>query len=157
MWSEWGYSESPLVDGDRVICTPGGPKGTLAALDRKTGEVLWRSKEWTDKAAYSSVVETEVGGVRLYVQMTGESVAGVAADDGRLLWRCSRSGPTAPVPTPIAAEECVYVDLRLQRRLSAAAADRPRQGRGLHGTAQEQEHGQPPRRRPADRRPRLRL
>jgi len=109
MWSEWGYSESPLVDGDRLICTPGGPKGTLAALDRNTGAVLWRSKEWTDKAAYSSVIATEVGGVRLYVQMTGESVAGVAADDGRLLWRCKRSGPTAPVPTPIAADECVYV------------------------------------------------
>ncbi len=109
MWSEWGYSESPLVDGDRVICTPGGSKGTLAALDRNTGAVLWRSKEWTDKAAYSSVVATEIGGVRLYVQMTGESVAGVAAEDGRLLWRCRRSGPTAPVPTPIVAEECVYV------------------------------------------------
>ena len=64
MWSEWGYSESPLVDGDLVVCTPGGKNGTLAALDKKTGAVRWRSKDWTDKAAYSSVVAAEVGGVR---------------------------------------------------------------------------------------------
>jgi PQQ-like domain len=109
MWSEWGYSESLLVDGDQVICTPGGKQGTLAALDRKSGEIRWRSKEWTDKAAYSSMVVAEVGGVRQYVQMTGESVGGVAADDGRLLWRWKRNGPTAPVPTPIADDGCIYV------------------------------------------------
>jgi outer membrane protein assembly factor BamB len=109
MWSEWGYSESPMVDGGQVVCTPGGKNGTLAALDKKTGRVVWRSKEWPDKAAYSSVMPTEVGGVRQYVQMTGESVAGVAADDGRLLWRCRRSGPTAPVPTPIVDGDYVYV------------------------------------------------
>ena len=109
MWSEWGYSESPLVDGDLVVCTPGGKNGTMAALDKKTGEVRWRSKDWTDKAAYSSVVAAEVGGVRQYVQMTGESVAGVAADDGRLLWRCRRNSPTAPVPTPIVDGDQVYV------------------------------------------------
>ena len=109
MWSEWGYSESPLVDGDLVVCTPGGKSGTLAALDKKTGEVRWRSKDWTDKAAYSSVVVTVVGGVRQYVQMTGESVAGIAAEDGRLLWRFRRSSPTAPVPTPIVDGDRVYV------------------------------------------------
>ena len=141
----------------RRSAPPAGRRARWPRWTSNTGEVLWRSKEWTDKAAYSSVVATEVGGVRLYVQMTGESVAGVAADDGRLLWRCKRSGPTAPVPTPITAEDCVYVDLRLQRRLPAAAADRPRQGRDVRRAAQEQEHGQPPRRRPADRRLRLRL
>ena len=57
--------------------------------------------------------------------MTGESVAGIAADDGRLLWRCDRSGPTAPVPTPIAAGGLRLRDLRLQRRLPALATDRP--------------------------------
>ena len=109
MWSEWGYSESPLVDGGKLVCTPGGKGGTLAAFDKKTGDLLWRSKEWTDKAAYSSLVPVEVGSVRQYVQMTGESVAGVAADDGRLLWRCPRRSATAPVPTPIVADDCVYV------------------------------------------------
>ena len=85
--SGWGYTESPLVDGDQVVATPGGRNGTIAAFDKKTGEILWQSKEFTDKAAYSSLVVGELGGVRQYVQLTGDSVAGVAAKDGKLLWR----------------------------------------------------------------------
>jgi PQQ-like domain len=108
MWSEWGYSESPLVDGEKLVCTPGGKDGALAAFNKHTGDLLWRSKEWTDKAGYSSLVVTEIGGVRQYVQMTGESVGGVAADDGRLLWRYPRRSSTAPVPTLIVADDCVY-------------------------------------------------
>jgi outer membrane protein assembly factor BamB len=50
MMSGWGYSESPLVDGDQVVCCPGGKEGTVAALDKKTGKVLWRSKELTDNS-----------------------------------------------------------------------------------------------------------
>jgi outer membrane protein assembly factor BamB len=109
MMSGWGYSESPLVDGEKVLCTPGGSRGTLAALDKKTGKVLWRSKDFTDPAAYSSLVVTTIAGIRQYVQMTGQSVAGVAADDGRLLWRFERSSPTAAVPTPIVHDNFVYV------------------------------------------------
>src|SRR5262245_62057441 len=60
----WGYSGSPFVDGDRLICMPGGAQGTLAALDRKTGNVAWRSKGLTDGATYSSPVAIDVGGVR---------------------------------------------------------------------------------------------
>jgi outer membrane protein assembly factor BamB len=109
MQGGWGYSESPLIDGDKVVCTPGGSKGTVAALDKKTGEVLWRSKDFTDTAAYSSLVVGNAGGVRQYVQMTGDSVAGVAAEDGRLLWRFPRRSPTAAVPTPIVRDDLVYV------------------------------------------------
>jgi len=108
MMSGWGYSESPLVDGDKIICTPGGPKGTLAAVDKKTGKLLWQSKEIKDKAANSSAVPMTVGGIHQYVQMTGNSVFGVAADDGRLLWRVERSGPVAAVPTPIVHDNYVY-------------------------------------------------
>jgi outer membrane protein assembly factor BamB len=76
MMSGWGYSESPLIDGDKVICTPGGAKGTLAALDRKTGKVLWRSTDWTDKAAYASIVPATIHGVKQYVQLTGDARSG---------------------------------------------------------------------------------
>jgi outer membrane protein assembly factor BamB len=109
MMSGWGYTESPLVDGDKVVCTPGGSQGTLAALDKKTGKVLWRSKEFKDAAGYSSLVVMTVAGIRQYVQMTGESVAGIAADDGRLVWHFSRTSRTAAIPTPIVHENYVYV------------------------------------------------
>jgi outer membrane protein assembly factor BamB len=108
MMSGWGYSESPLVDGDHVVVTPGGKNGAVAALDKKTGSVIWRSKAFTDSAAYSSLVPAEIGGVRQYVQMTGESVVGIAAQDGALLWRYARSGPTAAIPTPVVADGLVF-------------------------------------------------
>src|SRR5258708_321840 len=63
---EWGYSESPLVDGDKVVVTPGGPQGAIVALNRKTGAVLWATKDFTDEAHYSSLIVEEIGGVRQY-------------------------------------------------------------------------------------------
>jgi outer membrane protein assembly factor BamB len=104
----WGYCESPLIDGDRVVVTPGGGKGAVAALDKKTGEVVWRSKGFTDGAQYSSLVVSNAGGIKQYVQMNQSSVVGVAAGDGRLLWRHECSNPTAAIPTPIVADDLVY-------------------------------------------------
>jgi outer membrane protein assembly factor BamB len=114
LMSTWGYSESPLVDGNQVVCCPGGKDGTLAALDKKTGKVLWRSKELTDEATYSSLVVAEIGGVRQYIQLTfkkkGEgAIVGVAAKDGKLLWYYPRSDyQTAVIPTPIVRGNLVY-------------------------------------------------
>jgi len=109
MMSHWGYSESVLIDGDKVICTPGGQSGTLAALDKKTGAEIWRSKEFKDRAAYSSVLAVDMGGVHQYVQLTDASVVGVSAEDGKLLWRGGRRGSTAVIPTPIYKDNHVFV------------------------------------------------
>lgn len=109
MMSGWGYSESPLVDGSKVVCTPGGTKGTVVALDKKTGSVIWQSKDLTDKAAYASLIIAEIGGVRQYIQLTDASVAGLAAADGKLLWRADRPGKTAVISTPIFYDNFVYV------------------------------------------------
>ena len=104
----WGYSESPLIDEDKVACTPGGGKGAVVALDKRTGELVWQSKDYRDGSAYASLMVATIGGVRQFVQMTGESVAGVAAADGRLLWRFPRVGRTAAVPTPVVQGDLVY-------------------------------------------------
>ncbi|HEY7155119.1 MAG TPA: PQQ-binding-like beta-propeller repeat protein [Gemmataceae bacterium] len=105
----WNYSESPLVDSEQVVCSPGGPKGTLAAFDKKTGKVLWRSQGLTDPAGYSSIVPATVGGVRQYAQLTMKGVAGVAAKDGRLLWHYPHPKyRTAVIPTPIVYDDYVY-------------------------------------------------
>jgi outer membrane protein assembly factor BamB len=105
----WNYSESPLVDCDQVVCTPGGGRGSLAALDKKTGKVRWRTNALKDPAGYSSIVPTTVGGVRQYVQLTMKGVAGVAAKDGRLLWYYPHPGyRVAVIPTPIVHDDLVY-------------------------------------------------
>lgn len=110
MVPKWGYSESPLVDGDKLICTPGGERGTLAALDRSNGKVLWRSEGLTDAASYSSPIAVEFGGTRMYVQLTAKGVAGVAAKDGKLLWRYVQRGfRIAVIPTPIYHNGHVYI------------------------------------------------
>jgi outer membrane protein assembly factor BamB len=107
---DWGFSESPLVEGELVICTPGGEKGTMIALNKNTGETVWRSTEWVDLGGYSSPIIAEVAGVRQIIQLTRKGVAGVAVADGRLLWSAEVAGNnTAAIPTPIYRDGMVYV------------------------------------------------
>ena len=127
--SNWGYSESPLVDGDLVICTPGGDGGTLVALNKNTGATVWRTKEWTDQAGYSSPIVAEVHGVRQYIQQSSRGVAGVSAKDGKLLWKVEVPGyRTAVIPSPVYHNNTVYVTSGYQAgctyiRLSKGAGD----------------------------------
>jgi outer membrane protein assembly factor BamB len=105
----WGYSESPLVDGDQVVVTPGGKQGAMVALDKKTGRLLWQSRDFTDDAHYSSIVLAEIGGARQYAQLTAASVVGISAKDGSTLWQAPRKGNVAVIPTPIVDGNLIYV------------------------------------------------
>ena len=106
----WGYSESPLVDGELVICTPGGIGGTMVALDKNTGATVWVAEEWTDQAVYSSPIVAVVDGVRQYIQQSDNGVAGVRAEDGKLLWSVKIPGyRIAVIPTPVYKDNMVYV------------------------------------------------
>lgn len=108
--TDWGFSESPLVEGDLVICTPGGEQGTLVALNKNTGETVWRSTEWTDLGGYSSPIIADIDGVRQVIQFTHKGVAGVAVKDGKLLWQSDVAGNrVAVIPTPIYHNGIVYV------------------------------------------------
>ncbi|MDR2586415.1 MAG: PQQ-binding-like beta-propeller repeat protein [Prevotellaceae bacterium] len=110
MMSDWGYSESPLIDGNLVICSPGGDEGTLVAFDKNNGYVVWRTWELLDKSAYSSPIVAQIEGVRQYIQLTEKRVAGIAAKDGKLLWSVEVPGfRTAVIPTPICVNNTVYV------------------------------------------------
>lgn len=99
----WGYAESPLVDGGRVIVTPGGKNAALVALDKGSGNPVWRAQvpESADGipghqrdpetgegiAAYASVIVAEAGGIRQYIQFLQQGVVGIRAEDGAFLWR----------------------------------------------------------------------
>ncbi len=104
----WKYAESPLVDGDRLIVTPGGPETLIVALDRHSGELIWSAsvprfgETGVPGAGYSSAVISEAGGVRQYVQLVGYGVVGVEAATGRVLWTYGRiANDVANIPTPI--------------------------------------------------------
>lgn len=105
----WGFAESVLVDGDKVICTPGGSKGAIAALNKRTGSLIWQSKEFTEPAHYSSVVPSELNGTRQYVQLTENFIVGIDSKDGKLLWQSEFPGRTAVIPTPVVWDGFVYV------------------------------------------------
>jgi len=83
----WGYAESVLIDGDRLYCYPGGKKGRMIALNKKTGEVIWANTDIADEAGYSSPRLVTDHGFRQILTMTATGVIGVAADSGKLLWR----------------------------------------------------------------------
>ncbi|HEV3145058.1 MAG TPA: PQQ-binding-like beta-propeller repeat protein [Gemmataceae bacterium] len=106
----WQYSESPLIDGDKLIATPGGSEAALVALNKKTGEVIWKAKvPGVERAEYSSVIVAEIGGKRQYIQFMGGGVVAVAADDGRFLWRYdSPHNTTANCSTPIYSDGHVF-------------------------------------------------
>ncbi|HLY09018.1 MAG TPA: PQQ-binding-like beta-propeller repeat protein [Planctomycetota bacterium] len=109
MMSGWGFSESPLLDGPLVVVTPGGDGGTVEAFDKVAGKTVWQSKELKDKAAYSSLVPIELGGIRQYVVFTDQSVAGIAAKTGQVVWRAAREGKTAVIPTPVYKDGFLFV------------------------------------------------
>lgn len=106
----WGFTGSPLLEGEFLICLPGGPKGTVAALDRKTGRVLWRSAEVVDQAAYTSPMAADIDGLRQIVVLTNQGLFAVAAGDGRLLWRSKRDTPygTEVINTPLIQGALIY-------------------------------------------------
>ncbi len=105
----WLISESPLIDGDRLIVTPGGEGASIVALDKAAGKTVWTTKDLSDEAAYSSCIAADIGNVRTIVGFTGRAGVGVRASDGKLMWRYERvSNRTANIATPIVYDNKVF-------------------------------------------------
>jgi outer membrane protein assembly factor BamB len=112
----WGFCESLLVDGEKLLCSPGSKNALMVALNKLTGEVIWQCKV-PDKInteqgnGYSSIVIAEVGGVKQYINLfcTGVGLAGVEAKTGKLLWNYRKvSNGTAAIPTAIVKDDYVF-------------------------------------------------
>jgi outer membrane protein assembly factor BamB len=108
---EWAYSESPIVDGDAIVVTPGGEEATLVALNKNTGDVIWKSPvPGGDEAGYASIVVVHAGDVKQYVQFLAKGLIGVDANTGKFLWRYDRTAQTSPanIGTPVTRDGYVY-------------------------------------------------
>lgn len=104
----WGYSESVLIDGERLVCTPGGSKATMVALNKLSGKPIWTAVRPDDRGAgHASIVVATIGGTRVYVTTTASGAIGVRASDGKLLWTYDASA-TAVIPTPIIRDDLVF-------------------------------------------------
>ena len=116
MMSQWRFSESPLVDGDRLVCSPGGKEATMIALEKRTGKLIWKCAVPSlgpcggDGAAYASAVVAEIAGVRQYVQLLGRGLVGVEAQTGRFLWGYNAIANTVcNAATPVVRGDYVFV------------------------------------------------
>ena len=105
----WDISESPLVDGNHVVVTPGARGAGMAALDKMSGMTIWTSKDLSDEAGYASIVAADVQGVRILTTLTGQGAVGVRASDGKLMWNYRRvANSTAKITTPIFHDNKVF-------------------------------------------------
>jgi len=106
----WGLAESPLVFDDKVVCTPGGREVGMVALDRKTGRTVWEARGAGDRPGYASPILVDYKGLRQIVTVMSESVVGVRASDGKLLWRYPHKVyADENITTPIFHDGCVIV------------------------------------------------
>lgn len=110
----WNFTESPLIDGDHLIVTPGGSEATMVALEKKTGNVAWKGTvPGGDTAGYASPVIANFGGTKQYVTLMANGLASFAAKDGKMLWRYGTAADrfghnTANIPTPIIKGDYVF-------------------------------------------------
>ncbi len=104
----WGYSESPAIYKNLILCTPGGEQGALAALDKSTGNVVWQQSEVQPGAHYSSIVLTSHRGHDEAVQLLHDQVVGFDPATGEIFWSEPWPKPIAAIPTPIVSENKVF-------------------------------------------------
>ncbi|MEW6157792.1 MAG: PQQ-binding-like beta-propeller repeat protein [Verrucomicrobiota bacterium] len=106
----WGYCDFPMVDGERLIGCPGAPGATVVAFNKRTGEVVWKSDlSREDGASYAAIVRSDAGGIRQYVAFLSKGLAGLAAEDGRVLWRYhGTAARQANSYTPIVSGDLVF-------------------------------------------------
>jgi outer membrane protein assembly factor BamB len=107
----WAYAESPLIDGDALICARGGSEATVVALRKNSGDLIWKCPlAEGDDPGYSSAVVVETGGVREYVRLLTKGLVGIEASSGKPLWRYSRpiSKYSANIQTPLAGGDFIF-------------------------------------------------
>jgi outer membrane protein assembly factor BamB len=110
----WGYSDSVLVDGDKVICAPSGPKAAVVALKASTGDVIWKTPIGPagSGAGYASPIKATIAGVPMYIALLGKTagIVGVHAETGKLLWQYNESalGGTAQISSPVTRGDKVW-------------------------------------------------
>lgn len=105
----WLLSESPLVDGNLVIVSPGGRGASIVALDKMTGQTVWTTKELHDEAGYASSVVADIQGVRTVITLTSEAGVGVRVSDGKLMWKYRpAANNTANITTPVFFDNKVF-------------------------------------------------
>ena len=157
----WQFSESPLVDGEKLIVVPGSSEAVMVALNKKTGDVLWKCAadlpgKGHDGAGYTGAVISNAAGIRQYVTLVGKGAIGVDAQTGKLLWHYNRvANGTAVIPTPLVWDDYVFVSSGYGTGAALLKIVKGRRGRSCCGCAEsrsrQSRHAQQESRRPQSR------
>ena len=136
MSTMWKFSESPLLDGDRLVFTPGARDAALVAVNKLTGAVIWKAAvpdlgpKGKEGAAYAAIVISNGAGVKQYVQLLGKGLVGIRASDGKFLWGYNKiANDVANIPTPIVKGNYVFASTGYQT--GAALVELSAQGGGV--------------------------
>jgi len=106
---QWGVTENLLIDGNKLICTPGGIDANIIALDKTTGNLIWKSKGNGEKSAYCSPALIKAGNKKIIVTHTEASILGIDAENGNLLWKHEHTNQWAVHPnTPVYKDGFLY-------------------------------------------------
>jgi outer membrane protein assembly factor BamB len=134
--SGWKFSESPLVDGDRLVFTPGSQDAAMVAVDKRTGRTVWKAaipelgSQGREGTGYSSIVVSQGAGTKQYVQLLGRGLVGIRASDGTFLWGYNRiANRVANIATPIVRANFVFASTGYQT--GAALLELYRDGDGV--------------------------
>jgi len=106
----WGIAAAPLIYDDLVIINCGADDGAcLVAFGKKDGDEEWRALR--DRAQYSAPILIEQAGRSVVVCWTGDSLAGLDPETGRVYWRYPFAARRMPigVATPIVAGDRLFV------------------------------------------------
>lgn len=114
---DWGISESVLIADDKVICTPGGEDACVVALNKLSGETVWRTKGLSDLSAHCSPILVEASDRKVVITVTAQHIAGIDAQDGKVLWKnlnkLHKGKPRHVNPnTPVYLDGALYVTSR---------------------------------------------
>lgn len=111
----WAYSESPFIDGDLLICAPGGPEATVVALNKMTGDLVWKSSiPEAGQAGYSSTLVATIAGKRQYVYFLEKCLTGIDVTDGTALWQYGKvcEGSSTSIVTPVVHNDYIFTSNR---------------------------------------------
>jgi outer membrane protein assembly factor BamB len=92
----WGIAESPLVVGNIVVYTCGGPKTTVVGIDKETGKTVWISPSLNDSPSYSSPLLIEKGGKKEIIAVTEKNILAVSPENGNIIWTFNYGDYTSP-------------------------------------------------------------
>jgi outer membrane protein assembly factor BamB len=98
--AKFGFAECVLVDGGRVVCTPGGPDATLVALNKNTGEEIWQSRGLSQPSAYCSARLIRRGNRRLIITLVEKGIVALDPETGKVLWQYEQPNRFGVRPSP---------------------------------------------------------